>query len=63
MIHNPRKLVGGSVGKNARSQAAAAIGHNVVEHGRSHYWLSVTFRFLRLVVVVPVMEKIFSQHC
>jgi len=25
----------------------------------SAYWLSVTFRFLRLVVVVPVMEEIF----
>ena len=25
----------------------------------ANYWLSVTFRFLRLVVVVPVMEEIF----
>ena len=25
----------------------------------SAYWLSVTFRFLRLIVVVPVMEEIF----
>ena len=28
----------------------------------ANYWLSVTLRFLRLVVVVPVMEEIFLAH-
>jgi len=33
-LHDPQsqEQVGGSVGKNARSQAAAAIGHNVIQH-------------------------------
>ena len=33
-LHDPQsqEQVGGSVGKNARSQAAAAISHHIIEH-------------------------------
>jgi uncharacterized protein len=32
---------------------------SLLTNNAANYWLSVTFRFLRLVVVVPVMEEIF----